>query len=381
MIKAANKRKLAFICFAVIASLTLQVCATLGKPSLKSQLGSVERQIKDVKQKIQQKEGQKRTVIGQLNATERALEDAQSSLSQNMLKLMDAKGDLEATIARLERTKRHLERRQELLTRRIVDIYQGEDLNYADVVLGASDMWSFLTRAYYLQQILDSDTVLIQQIQADKDLIEKDKARKAQRVGEIESLQVRLTQERDRISDLADDRRQQIDAIENDKEKYERALEELERQSQKIAAQIQQIYQTPQGKARYARAFTGGLSYPISGRISSPFGYRVHPITGVYKLHTGVDLAAPSGTPIHAAADGVVIIAGWQGAYGRAVVIDHGGGVSTLYGHCSELLVSVNQNVSKGQVIAKVGSTGYSTGPHCHFEKRVNGTPVNPGGG
>lgn len=379
MISRSLKLRLMMIAAAAAVFLVGQVCSTSGKPSLNSQLGSVERQIKDVKRKIAQKEGEKRTVIGQLTDTQRALETAQTSLSRNKLKLLDAQADLAATVARLERTKRHLARRQDLLTRRVVDIYQGEDLRYADVVLGSADMWSFLTRAYYLQQILDSDTELIRQIQADKAAIEEDKARQAQRVEDIAALQERLETQRNKIASLAESKRAQLDAIENSKELYEKALAELEAKSREIERRIRDIQNTPRGRQRYARAFSGGLMFPCAGRVSSTFGYRVHPITGVYKLHTGVDIAAPTGTAIKAAADGVVIISGWQGAYGYAVVIDHGGGVSTLYGHCSKLLVRVDEKVKQGQVIARVGSTGYSTGPHVHFEKRVNGTPVNPG--
>lgn len=379
MTRTPMKYRLPLTALAVIVVLVAQVCSSTGKPSLNSQLGTVERQIKDVRRKIAQKEGEKRTVIGQLSDTERALETAQTSLSRNKLKLLDAQTDLAATLERLERTKRHLTRRTDLLTRRVVDIYEGEDLRYADVVLGSSDMWSFLTRAYYLEQILDADTELIRQIQADKTAIEADKARQAQRVNDIGALQAKLETERNRIASLADSKRTQLDRIENSKELYENALAELEAKSREIERRIRDIQNTSQGRARYAKAFTGGLIFPCSGRVSSKFGYRVHPITGVYKLHTGVDIAAPSGTAIKAAADGVVIISGWQGAYGYAVVIDHGGGISTLYGHCSKLLVKVNDKVTQGQVIARVGSTGYSTGPHVHFEKRVNGTPVNPG--
>ena len=274
-----------------------------------------------------------------------------------------------------------MNRRQDLLSRRIVDIYQGEDLNYVDVVLGATNMWTFLSRSYYLQQILKSDTTLISQIRQLKSSIEADKERQAQRVAQISSLQTKLISERNQISSLADSKQQQIDRIQKDNRLMEQALAELEAESQAIEDQIRRIQQTPAGRQRAAKAFTGGLIYPVSGRITSTFGYRVHPITKVYKLHTGVDIACPTGTPIRAAAAGTVIIANWMPAYGYSVVLDHGGGVQTLYGHNSKLCVSVGQNVKQGETIAKAGSTGYSTGPHCHFEKRVNGRPVNPGGG
>lgn len=346
--------------------------------SLNSKLGNVQDQIRDVRAKIRQKEGQKRTVIGQLTTTESRLEDAQSDLAINKLKLLDAEADLAQTIERLERTIRQLERRQTLLSSRIVDIYEGEDTGYLNVLLESEDMWVFLTRTEDLGYIIKADSELIRQINEDKAQIEADKARQTQRVAEIEQIQIRLEDERNRISELAEDKRGQLDKIENSRELYEQALDELLAQSRAIEAQIRRIQRSPGGRIRYSKPFSGGLSRPCGGRISSRFGYRVHPITGVYKLHTGVDMATSSGTSIKAAADGVVIIAGWQGAYGYAVVIDHGGGVSTLYGHCSSILVRVGQEVSRGEVIARVGSTGYSTGPHLHFEKRINGTPVNP---
>ena len=367
----------------VVAALVAPPPGALGakKSALSSKINKakqIKAQIKAVQHKIRVKEGEKRTVIGQLSVTESKLETAQESLSRNKLRLLNARTDLDATVKRLERTRKQLTRRRGLLARRVVDIYEGEDLNYVNVVLGAADMWTFLTRAYYVKRILDSDTELIAGIKADEESIERDRKRQARRVGEVQVLQTQLVGERNEISGLADSKRRQLSAIEHSKELYERALDELLAQSQRIEEQIRQIQSTPAGRARYARTFRGGLLMPVSGSIGSRFGYRVHPITGVYKLHTGVDIPCSSGTPIHAAAGGVVIIAGWQGAYGYAVVIDHGGGVSTLYGHCSRLLVGVGQEVKRGEVIARSGSTGYSTGPHCHFEKRVNGKPVNP---
>ena len=124
----------------------------------------------------------------------------------------------------------------------------------------------------------------------------------------------------------------------------------------------------------------GTLAWPVPGytKITSEYAMRVHPITGVYKLHTGVDISAPMGANFIAANDGIVVKAEMNSAYGNMVIIDHGGGISTLYAHGSEILVTVGQSVKRGDAILKVGSTGYSTGPHAHFEIRINGQTVNP---
>lgn len=378
-----DNAKRSIVAMVLVIVVGLQVCAVAAKKPvpLSSKLGNVNNRIKQVKYKIRVNESQKKTVLGQLAVVESNLDDAQSRLNDNNIKLFDARNDLKLTTERLEKTTRHLNRRQDLLNRRVVDIYEGEDLNYVDVVLGATNMWTFLSRAYYLQQILKADAVLIAQIRQLKTSIETDKQRQAQRVEQIASLQTKLIAQRNQISTLANSKQQQISRIENDTKLMEQALAQLEAESQAIEEQIRRIQSTPAGAKRAARAFTGGLIYPVPGRVTSRFGYRVHPITKVYKLHTGIDIACPTGTPVKAAADGVVIIAKWMTAYGYGVVLDHGGGVQTLYGHNSKLCVSVGQSVKQGEVIAKSGSTGYSTGPHCHFEKRVNGRPVNPGGG
>ncbi|MCE5324318.1 peptidoglycan DD-metalloendopeptidase family protein [bacterium] len=377
----ANKTRFAVISLAFIVAfgLCLPVLGAKKKTSaLKSDLRNVQSKIRYYRKEIKKKEHQKRFVLSQLYSTQRDLESTQTSLTRNKIKLLDAQTDLNETVERLKRTQKQLDRREMLLQSRVVDIYEGEGLDYLNVVLGAANMWSFQTRVYYLQRILDSDAKLIRQIKADKAAIERDKARQARRVSEISSLQTRLEFQRNKVAALADSQQEMIDNLEHNIELQKKAEDELQAESQEIENQIRRYQMTPKGRARYARAFKGGLSMPCSGPITSPFGYRKHPISGIYKPHTGVDIGVPSGTPIHAAADGEVIFAGWRNAYGYAVIVDHGGGVSTLYGHNSRLLVKCGQQVSRGQVIAKSGSTGYSTGPHLHFEKRVNGKPVNP---
>jgi len=345
---------------------------------LRGKLNSVQGQIHEVREKIHEKEQEKHTVVGQLTETEMKLEQTQTVLQTNTIKLSNAKSDLQRTAKRLDRTKRQLKRRKNLLERRIVDMYEGDDLGYINVILGSKDMWSFLTRAYYLKQILRNDSELIAQIDSDKKLIEKDQLRQKRRVAEVQTIQVSLVEQNNEVAGLVDDKKMQLERIEHSKDLYEKAEDELLATSREIEASIRRIQSTPAGKRSSSLVFRGGLTLPVSGPITCKFGYRVHPITHVYKLHTGVDIGAHYGTPIHAAADGTVILSGWYGAYGNAIVLDHGGRVSTLYGHCSRLAVRNGQSVKRGQVIGYVGSTGLSTGAHCHFEKRVNGTPVNP---
>ncbi len=373
-------KRLLVVTMALVLALALAggAAAAKKKSVLTKKLHSVEKKIKVVKQEIARTETKRRTVIGQLSATEHDLETAQNNLSENKFRLLDAQSDLKMIVARLARTRHQLARRRGLFTRRVVDIYEGDDLNYVDVVLGSTDMWTFLTRAYYLQQILKGDTVLIAQIRADESQIKSDEMAQTRRVAEISSREKRLVGQRDQVAALAQDKHDQLDTIEHDKNLYTEALDELEAESQQIETEIRAYQNTPRGRAMQARPFVGGLQMPCHGPITSGFGYRMHPITHVYKLHTGVDIGVPTGTPIHAAADGIVVRAQWYGAYGYAVVIDHGGGVQTLYGHNSKLCVSAGQSVKRGQVVAISGATGYATGPHCHFEKRVNGVPVNP---
>ncbi|MBM3501143.1 MAG: M23 family metallopeptidase, partial [Armatimonadetes bacterium] len=159
------------------------------------------------------------------------------------------------------------------------------------------------------------------------------------------------------------------------------ALEEASNQIEQMLAQAQRGQGSHAG-LRYSGTWSGWGSAPIrSGyRVSSTFGYRMHPISGRRSFHDGVDLACSSGTPIHSAASGRVVHSGWYGAYGIAVIVDHGSGWSTLYGHCTSAAVGAGQTVSAGQVVGYVGSTGYSTGPHLHYSVRYYGSPRSPGG-
>ena len=222
--------------------------------------------------------------------------------------------------------------------------------------------------------MIRNDFQLVQKVLADKRVVEKARAE----LEKERAAQAALAKEADaRQQELRQRKREKdrlLEKMETDKELSQQAYEEIVAASKEIEKLIRQ------SRYHYSGPTTGsgGMIWPIEGEITSPFGWHVHPITGDARFHSGIDIGGDYGDPIRAAAAGQVIYAGWISGYGYAVIIDHGGGISTLYGHNESLAVSEGQMVAQGQVIAYCGSTGNSTGPHCHFEVREGGEPVEP---
>ena len=258
--------------------------------------------------------------------------------------------------------------------------YERGSLGFLDVVLGATDFRDFVTRSYLLGVIITSDLQLYEQVGAERRQQSAVRDTLAQRELRLAVEQQRWRVSRDQIARLAEARADLVARVRAERRAEEEAVRELEIESAQIARIIREA--TRRGRLGPVPTLAGGaLLWPVSGRISSPYGWRVHPIFRTREFHTGIDIAAPWGTPIEAAAAGVVIFTGWMRGYGMLVIIDHGNGLSTTYSHLSSYSVYVGEQVTRGQVIAKIGSTGWSTGPHLFFEVRQNGEPVDPLGG
>ena len=264
----------------------------------------------------------------------------------------------------------------------------GEDKK--SVVTGAKSFSDFANRLELLKRVIRSDYNLIleiqnqkAQIEAKEEQLEKDKARLDALAQEAQKAQSQIAAkkaEQQKVLDDAKDNKAAAAQMEQDLIAESKRVHNLiqERLRQQEAAR--QAASQSGGEAPSYTQGSGVLSWPCNGPITSPYGYRVHPIFGTTIYHSGIDIGVDYGTPIHAADSGTVIYAGWISGYGNAVIIDHGNGMQTLYGHNQSLNVSEGQSVSKGKVIAFAGSTGNSTGPHCHFEVQVNGSAVDPMG-
>jgi murein DD-endopeptidase MepM/ murein hydrolase activator NlpD len=313
-----------------------------------------------------------------LAVSEQNLRHTRSALKSVRTQYSSTRDKLSVAQRQLSAVRHRLALHNDLLSERIVDTYRHGSPSYLSVMLGAADMSDLLNRTYVVRKVVDKDNELIDQIKDDKRTVEKTKAAietQERALGHLVAEKAHLEQE---YNDEAYEHKQAVHDLQRQRVQEEGDLSELEHESSNFESMIRRMERTPQGRKRLAQAWHGTFLRPVPGRITSPFGMRYHPIIGRYKLHTGVDIACPIGTPVHAAGAGVVIVAGWYNAYGHAVLIDHGGGVTTLYGHQSRVIVRVGQSVTRGQVIGYSGNSGMSTGPHCHFEVRRHGRPVNP---
>ena len=345
---------------------------------LRRQFSETARKASDIRVKLSHIKKEEKTAVVRLRESEHRLHATQSALVDVRTQLDSTRHQLSKTKSELDAIERSLKDRNDKLASRLISNYRLGNSGYLSVVLGSADFTDLLNRGHIVRKFVDTDVDLINGFKRDKEAAQEHKTAlefQEKKRADLEHQQSILTHQAfvEKI-----ERAQTLQEVSQERAKYEQMLAELEKNSQQIEAMIRRMEQTPQGRKRLAQAWHGNFSLPVNGSISSGFGMRFHPVIHRYKLHTGVDIRCPIGTPIHAAGNGVVIYAGWYGAYGNCVIIDHGGGVTTLYGHQSRVAVGVGASVSKGQVIGYSGSTGWSTGPHCHFEKRVHGTPVNP---
>ncbi|MEH2376941.1 murein hydrolase activator EnvC family protein [Nostoc sp.] len=256
------------------------------------------------------------------------------------------------------------------------------------VLLESENINDFISRRYQLKLVYQADQQILVKLNAQANLINKQKTEVEQQKNQVALMREQLLAEKADYQTQAQSQSELIQRLNSDRLALEAAQNQLERDSKNLEVLIQQkvaearATEAAQAKTNSRTSLiirgTGVMTYPSDAPTSSPFGWRIHPILGYRRFHAGLDFAASYGSTIRAADSGTVIFAGWYGGYGRALIIDHGNGMTTLYGHTSELYVTEGQAVERGQAIAAVGSTGFSTGPHLHFEVRRDGTPVDP---
>lgn len=342
-------------------------------------------------------QGQSNEIVQQLNETNNRLQAVQEEISANMQQLQELDSQMaqsqeqinEINVQvdelllqitkneeKLAKTQQEHDNIQGLLDARLIQMYETPQLGLLQVLFESKSITEFLSTYYAMKELAEYD----------KELLEKVKKQKQ----EIEITKKILEEKKVQIVESKQTQQKKTQVLANTKTMREYYMSKLSTKEQQLQAQIDEYnlqVATIEAEIKLLALNTisgdyigGAMMWPIPGytRVTSQYGMRVHPITGAYKLHNGVDVGAPTGASFVAAANGIVTKATYNVSYGNMVIIDHGGGVQTLYAHGSEIIAQLGQTVATGDEVLKVGSTGYSTGPHAHFEIRVNGQTVNP---
>lgn len=335
----------------------------------------VQRRLEGERQRLVQTRRRERRMLDDVQRLDRQIDASESRLARVAASQRQARLRSEAAAAALARAEMALARRRAALADRLRDMHRHGRAGYLDVVLGAASFPEFVTRARMVNAIVRDDARAINAYTTDRDRTEVLQAELLVEQRRLAALREETEERRRHLAGQARAKRAALQAVVRERAAAERAIRDLEEDSRRLEALLRSLQS---GAAAGGRLVLAGFVMPLRGAVTSRFGFRRHPIFRLRQFHQGVDIAAPRGTPVVAASGGRVLFADWYGGYGKLVVLDHGQGLSSLYGHLSVILVRPGQTVARGQVIGRVGSTGYSTGPHLHYEIRQHGRPVDP---
>ena len=364
---------------AIITILLLSLCSQ----SFAVDLNELQEKQNTINTQIDQKNEELTGVKKEISETLQQIEKLTQEIIQyefELQKLSKQATDLGKSITDLEEklkvAEANYKEEKELVEQRLLVIYESGDTHYLDVLLNTKSISEFISTYFYLSEIIKNDSEVLQDIETQRRKIEQDKKT-------LEEQKAKLKETRnnnERIHIVLENTKiiqnEHKNKLTEEEKNLQAEIDKYEEELRMVQAEI-----ILRATGELGEEYSGGImAWPVPGytRLTSEFGMRYHPILYIYKLHTGIDIGAPEGANFIAASDGVVISAEYNYAYGNMVIIDHGGGITTLYAHGSQILVTPGQIVKRGTPVLKVGSTGYSTGPHAHFEVRIDGQPVQP---
>jgi murein DD-endopeptidase MepM/ murein hydrolase activator NlpD len=359
----------------VLFSLKLVVAAPDGQSEsnskIEAEINSIDSKKKDAEKELSDSEDKAKKLNDQKGKKieeKEKLEEESKSIDEEIAKLN----------TKVENAEKNYKAQETLCKKRIAIMYESANSSQVGTFLRSKTLFEFYQKAYIMSIVAKKDKELMKNLELAKKELESSKKLQQDLLDEKKDKVSQTEKDIKDIGKQGDDVQKEIESKKRAVEKYKKMLEDMEKESKNIDTYIN----SKTGNTSNVKYTGGKMMWPVpsSHSISSPFGYRINPISGTSELHTGLDIPAVTGSSIIAPASGTVIYSGWQNGYGYTLMIDHGGGIVTLYGHNSSLVVGNGVKVGAGQVVAKVGTTGYSTGPHSHFEVRINGKPTDPSG-
>lgn len=361
----------------LIAALLLVLCAgsyTLAYGNLEQKLEQTRQQLESARQQTESARGQVRNFTREIAVIDNSMKERLLRIDQLIALLQEVTARLEEAESALADAEARLAEMNALFAARVRSAYENGNITYLEVLLGAESFNEFVTRVEFLKEIVARDVALIEQIEEERLAIERQKEAIEERRAQVQSLHAEqevayrslLNEQREKESLLV--------VARGSLSQFQAEVDQLEREEQELLRQI------ALQRAGQDVLHTGKLAWPVPKHtwVSSDYGWRRHPILGVQRFHDGIDIPAPHGTAVVAAGTGRVLFVGTLRGYGNVVVLDHGGGITTLYAHLSTMRVSEGQMVAQSETIARIGSTGLSTGPHLHFTVREHGEHVTP---
>ncbi|MEZ0537321.1 murein hydrolase activator EnvC [Caldicellulosiruptoraceae bacterium PP1] len=340
-------------------------------------LNKYEQNKNKTKKKIEEIKTQKVEISNQINQIDKNIYTLSQNINKTQNDIYIYENKINEVNIKLNKSINLKNEHYQKLKNRIQAIYEASNVTYLEVLLESNDIGDFFSRLAYIKDIMEYDRrILTDYLNTIKD-IEQNKKALISLKSNLETKKNEFISQKQVLEQKQNSKKELLDKLEKQQDELEKVLDELERISNEISKKIKEIISQQKKKRKY---IGGKLLWPLLNEypITSYFGNRFHPILKKYKMHTGIDIGAPYGANVLAASDGEIIYAGWISGYGQAIIIDHGSNITTLYAHLSNISVRVGQIVKKGEKIGNVGSTGYSTGPHLHFEVRINGDVTDP---
>ena len=371
------------ICFILALIMISHSSLSIAATSKEQQLKDKKTEISKTQDKIKQNENEQKSVRSEINSLDININETEAEISKTRNRITTVEENIELTKKDIEVAQAEYDKKYELRKDRTVAYYKCGTVSLEESVSKIDNEPDRMYMEKAIGRIVSYDTELIDELERERIELENKKKLLEDQSKELDELRISLESKLKSLNDTLAKREKYLKNLESDHAELEKAEDQMKQEADKLTKEIQEAQAAAARAKQTSTKYTGGkMTWPLPGfyTITSPFGMRFHPILKQNRLHTGVDIAGYNcnGSKVVAAADGVVLVSKYNSAYGNYIVIDHGGGITTLYGHSSKLEVKVGDKVKAGQEIMKVGTTGYSTGPHLHFEVRENGNYVNP---